>query len=153
MQARIKRESVNGSMQQKHTANLRMQDLQTHIGDNYSTIHGGWNFLVCKPSRACSRTGDPSFFQPDPNVGRICSNSLYPLPLIEVTPFIHAGSTSQKDPSLEEAQKEVSYPLMQLSFLHKGTISNLPRLMGSVSPFPIKMTPLVYRYGLKITFA
>jgi len=121
MQARIKRESVNGSMQQKHTAKSANARIFKPILAIITLLFMAVGiFLFASPQGHALAQGILRFFNPTQTSEESAPIVSTPLPLIEVTPFIHAGSTSQKDPSLEEAQKEVSYPLMQLSFLPQG---------------------------------
>ncbi len=108
LRARIKHEAVNARISKPITAIITLLFMAFGI------------FLFASPQGQALAQGILRFFNPTQTSGESAPMISTPLPLIEVTPFVHASSSPQKNPNLEEAQKKVNYPLMQLSFLPQG---------------------------------
>lgn len=77
-------------------------------------------FLFASPQGKTLAQGILRFFVPTQTVEESSQPSPTPLPVVEISLPANASVTVNTNPSLENTQAKVNYPLMQLSFLPQG---------------------------------
>lgn len=121
LQARINREGLYKTIQQKHTTkSVNARGFKPVTAIIIILIMAFGLFLFANPQGNALAQAILRFFIPTQSVEEPDPAVSTPIPLIEITPIMNANNAIADNSNLEEVQRKINYPLMQLSFLPQG---------------------------------